>query len=127
MGRTGRNSIPGARGDLEMIESGPLFLPINKGGKMALRRMSDQGIWVMIQKRSKEAGLQKLSPRDLRRSICSDLLDLGADIASVQQLAGHSNTVSAQGYGRRGESAKRKAAELLLVPFVSCMSGCPAQ
>lgn len=100
-------------------EPGPLFVPINKGGNMSLRRMSDQAIWKMIQKRAKEAGVKKFSPHDLRRSFCSDLLDNGADIAVVQQLAGHSNIATTARYDRRGEKAKQKASELLLVPYVA--------
>jgi site-specific recombinase XerD len=99
-------------------ESGPLFLPINKGGHMSLRRMNDQAIWIMVQKRAEQGGVQKFSPHDLRRSFCSDLLDLGADIATVQQLAGHSNIATTARYDRRGEKAKQRASELLLVPYV---------
>jgi integrase/recombinase XerD len=99
-------------------ESGPLFVPINKGGNMTLRQMTDHAVWKMVQKRAVEAGVKKFSPHDLRRSFCSDLLDLGADIAVVQQLAGHSSISTTVRYDRRGEAAKKKASELLLVPYV---------
>lgn len=100
-------------------DPGPLFVPVNKGGNLILRHMTDHAVWKMVQKRAARASVRKFSPHDLRRSFCSDLLDLGVDIAVVQQLAGHSNIATTARYDRRGEKAKQKAAEMLLVPFVA--------
>jgi integrase/recombinase XerD len=104
---------------LRGVEPGPLFIPINKGGHASVRRMTDHAIWKMVRKRGEQAGVGKFSPHDLRRSFCSDLLDLGADIAVVQQLAGHSSIATTARYDRRGEKAKQKASEMLLVPYVA--------
>ncbi|MEZ4278194.1 MAG: tyrosine-type recombinase/integrase [Myxococcota bacterium] len=49
------------------LEPGPLFYPINKGGRIERRRLSEQAIYIACQKRASEAGLPPTSPEDLRR------------------------------------------------------------
>lgn len=100
------------RGD----EPGPLFWPMLKSGRSVPRRLTDQAILYLLQERTKQAGINHLSPHDMRRTFISDLLDAGADISSVQKLAGHANVSTTIRYDRRGEAAKRKAAELIEIP-----------
>lgn len=95
-------------------EPGPLFKGVgnrNKGG-----RMTPQSVFAIPEKRAVMAGIDSLSPHDLRRSFIGDLLDAGADIAVVQKLAGHANTRTTARYDRRGEQTKQKAVELLHIP-----------
>ena len=97
---------------------GALFLRINKHGRLWGPGLSAQAIYTILAKRTAQAGLaQTASPHDLRRTFISDLLDAGADIATVQQLAGHANVATTVRYDRRGETAKRKAVRLLHVPY----------
>ena len=97
---------------------GPLFPAINKGGRIDLTKpMTPQGVYNLLKKRSAAAGVDQFTPHDLRRTFVSDLLDAGADIATIAQMAGHSSVNTTARYDRRPEDAKRKAAGLLHVPY----------
>jgi integrase len=102
------------RGD----EPGPLFFPVTKGNIIERRRMTDGAVAELVGRLAKKAKVQAFSPHDMRRSFIGDMLDAGADIATVQALAGHASPTTTSRYDRRGDRTKRKAAELLHVPFV---------
>jgi site-specific recombinase XerD len=129
------------------VQPGPLFVEVNKGGKVFVERQSkivkpfrkirgvdvpnkkagqtiyrggaltSQAIYNMVAKRAQEAGIKNFSPHDVRRTFISHLLEAGADIATVSKMAGHANVQTTARYDRRPEEAKRKAAELLHVPY----------
>lgn len=98
-------------------ESGPLFWHINKADKLVNRRLTTQAIFHILRQRAKEAGVRDFSPHDLRRTFVSDLLDAGADIATVSRMAGHANIQTTARYDRRSEETKKRAAGLLHVPY----------
>jgi site-specific recombinase XerD len=101
------------RGD----EPGPLFVPINRGGNMILRRMTSQAIYSMLKRRAKQAGVNKISPHDLRRTFISNMLEAGVDLATISQIVGHEDIKTTAIYDRRPEEAKKKATQLLNVPY----------
>ena len=98
-------------------DTGALFCPVSKGGTIVIRKMYAEAIFNMLQKRAAQAGVRNLSPHDFRRTFVSDLLDAGADIGTVQRLAGHANVQTTARYDRRGEETKRRAVALLHVPY----------
>lgn len=93
--------------------AGALLCPIRKGGAIEYRHMSSQAVLLVVQKRAEQAGVESFSPHDFRRTFCSDLLDAGVDIVTVQKLAGHANPNTTAKYDRRGEETKRKAVQKL--------------
>jgi len=97
--------------------SGPFLYPIAKGGKIDARRMSDQAVYLALRKRARQTRVKGFSPHDLRRTFASEMLDAGADIATVQKMMGHADPATTARYDRRGEEAKRKAASLLHFPY----------
>jgi integrase len=92
---------------------GPFLFPIAKCGKIESHRISDQAVYLALNKRAAQAKVKGFSPRDLRRTFASELLDAGADISTVQKMMGHADPSTTARYDRRGEEAKRKAASLL--------------
>lgn len=97
--------------------AGPLFLPIRRGGHIKPQRLNEQSVLDILKKRGDEAGLKAFSPHDMRRTFISDLLDAGADIATVQKLAGHADVQTTARYDRRGEATKKQAAGKLHLSY----------
>ncbi len=96
-------------------KAGPLFWGL--GNRNRRGRLTDQAIYNMLRKRARQAGVSRLSPHDFRRTFVGDLLDAGADIVTVQKMAGHANPATTSRYDRRGQRAQHKAASLLHVPY----------
>ena len=95
---------------------GPILCAVLKG-KPTGRGITDEAIRKIVQAVQDRAGVKHLSPHDLRRSYIGALLDAGADISTVQKLAGHASPTTTSRYDRRGEHAKRKATNMLDVPY----------
>jgi integrase/recombinase XerD len=74
-------------------ESSALFL--NRSGT----RMSRQGLWGLIRRAARRAGLRvAVSPHTLRHCFASHLLERGADLRSVQAMLGHADIATTQIY-----------------------------
>ena len=96
------------RGD----HNGPMFHPVNKGGIIQYRRMTDQAIYNLLKHRADKAGIARFSPHDLRRSFISELLDRGADVVTVKDLAGHASVQTTANYDstrHAGSLARRRS------------------
>jgi len=98
-------------------EPGPLLLAVDKHGHIRHRAITSQAVWKALEKRVQQAGLSDISPHDLRRTFASALLDAGADLGVVQDLMGHASPVTTRKYDRRGDEAKKRAVDLVNVPY----------
>ena len=96
---------------------GPLLCPV-RGRTVTVRAMSAQAIMMALLRRAGDGDVPHLSPHDLRRSYITGLLRAGADLSTVQRLAGHASVTTTTRYDRRGDDEKAKAVALLHVPYV---------
>ncbi len=98
---------------------GPLFLRINKGGRVLDSGFIDDAVYGMLRKRNRQAGLSEdLTPHDLRRTFMTQLFAAKTPTPVVQRLAGHASAVTTIRYDRSGDEEAREAVEVLHVPYV---------
>jgi len=98
-------------------EDGPLVTRVHWTGRIRIDRLTGQAVRQIIDRLASRARVAKVSPHDMRRSFVSHLLDAGADIATVQRLAGHASITTTTRYDMRGEATKRAASALLHLPL----------
>lgn len=88
-----------------------------RGARFTDRRMTTHAVALVLQRRARSAGVARFTPHDLRRTFISALLDAGADVSTVQRMAGHSRVETTVRYDRRPEEAKARAAQLIHLPI----------
>lgn len=79
--------------------------------------MSTRGVGRACARLAAAAGVADFKPHDCRRSYIGHLLDTGADLATVQALAGHADPATTARYDRRPAETRRRAARALAVPY----------
>lgn len=101
---------------------GVLFCRVNKSGVVNVAGgLSSTSMGKVLDKRLKQAGLfdqaNKIRWHDFRRTLVSSMLDMGTDLATVSNAVGHSNVNTTAMYDRRGDHAKNKALQNVVIPY----------
>lgn len=78
-------------------------LNTDKAGRITTRRLTDQAVMFVLQKRAAESSVAAFSPHDFRRTFITQLLDTGADVITVSRLTGHADPATTAKYDMRGE------------------------
>ena len=110
IGRTALGAIK------DYLENGrPQLLPkknltpalfLDRGGK----RISRQGIWYMLRRIARGAGISlRVTPHSFRHSFATHLLERGADLRSVQELLGHAKITTTETYTSVSRERLKKA------------------
>jgi integrase len=97
--------------------SGAVFVPVWKSGAIGSEKLSATSIYNALKRRAHQAGIDDLTPHDLRRTHVSRLLAAGADISTVSRIVGHVDPRTTARYDRRPMDAMRAAAELIPFPY----------
>lgn len=88
---------------------GSASLLVNRFGD----RLTRQGVWKIIKKYLKQAGLSsKISPHTFRHTFATHLLENGADLLSVKELLGHQDISTTQIYTHVSLETARRAYNL---------------
>ena len=80
------------------IVRGPVFLAINKAGKVWGDGMTPKVIWALVKAAAARANIERLAPHDLRRT-CARLCHLaGGELDQIQFLLGHVSIQTTERY-----------------------------
>jgi site-specific recombinase XerD len=91
---------------------GPLFHPASPSGAIQFgRRLSYSGMQAALLAVARRAGVGDVSMHDFRRTLISNLLDEGTDIATVAKIVGHRSVDTTARYDRRKDRAAKEAVE----------------
>lgn len=86
-------------------DSRAMFTGICRSGLVGQKALTPAGVTIILSRLAKIAGLKVFTPHDLRRTFITRLLEQGADINLVRQLAGHSDISTTVLYDYRTERA----------------------
>lgn len=93
--------------------AGPLFFQITRGEATTEQRLSVDGLHYIVTKLASEAGIERCTAHDLRRTFATLQFESNVDILTVRDNMGHASVTTTQIYDHRGMEARRKSLEAL--------------
>lgn len=96
--------------------TGPIICPVNRYGTAVDRHLTTKPIEDLLEKRRLKAGLVDLSPHDFRRTLTSNLLEMGVDLNTVKEIIGHASVVTTAMYDRRKDKERGAIIDRLALP-----------
>ncbi len=80
------------------ITEGRLFRAIRKNGVLWGSGLTQNVVWYVVKQCARRAGIQKLSPHDLRRSCARLCHESGGELEQIQFLLGHASVLTTERY-----------------------------
>ncbi|MBZ5626845.1 MAG: tyrosine-type recombinase/integrase [Acidobacteriia bacterium] len=80
------------------IQSGVVFRPVNRGGKLAGDRLQPNALWVAVQKYCHVVNIPGLAPHDLRRTYAKLAHKGQAALEQIQISLGHASIATTERY-----------------------------
>jgi len=99
--------------DVRGPDPGPLLLPVDKGGTIRFRRLTDQAIYGIIRRISDRAGIKPITARDIRRTRVASLIAKGMTLQAVQTAVGNQSWLTAAAYRGFADELKQSGSMLL--------------
>ncbi len=73
----------------EPAPSSSLVRRVWKGGRVGRQGLSADGVWLIVVELSKDAGIERVTPDDLRRSVAADMRNSGVSLEEINYLLRH--------------------------------------
>lgn len=100
--------------DVRTEVPGYLFGNYTVGRRLRVDRpLNPSSLSRILKKYCDAAGVDPVTPHDLRRTFATRLIDRNVDLVTVKNLMGHANIATTSLYDRRGEDTMRRAAGMV--------------
>ncbi len=79
---------------------GKIFIRLSKGANLIEGGTSPKAVFGILEKRSRQAGIQPLTPRDIRHTAIRDLWGSGTNLPTLRRIVGQASLLTVERYCR---------------------------